>query len=132
MSTIRFEELLRKVAPRIKKSNLRRFDIVGPSERLNVTLRYRVTGDSHVTISASYRISPPTVGRIVNETDEDDWKRVCYDFETTWNFPTVLERLTENKSLCRHQQDLEASSLTTRKLIQSFFLQFVTLIICLF
>ena len=34
MSTIRFEELLRKVAPRIKKSNLRRFDVVGPSERL--------------------------------------------------------------------------------------------------
>ena len=108
MSTIRFVELLLKVAPRIKKSNLRRFDVVGPSERLSVTLRYLVTGDSHVTISASYRISPPTVGRIVDETcsalwdvliedgilshpsDEDGWKKVSSDFETKWNFPHCL------------------------------------------
>ena len=96
------------MAPRIKKSNLRRFDVVGPSERLSITLRYLVTGDSHVTISASYRISPPTVWRIVNETclalwdvlkedgilshpsDEDGWKKVTSDFETKWNFPHCL------------------------------------------
>ena len=73
-----------------------------------VTLRYLVTGDAHVTIAASYRMGPATVGRIVKETcavirnvlcdkgyvsppsSEEAWKNVSAGFEQRWNFPNAL------------------------------------------
>ena len=54
---------------RITKSNLKRESIVGAEERLLcVTLRYLVTGDSHSSISASYRIRQASISRIIIET----------------------------------------------------------------
>ena len=44
---------------------------------VGVTLRYLVTGDAHVTIAASYRMSPTTVGRIVKETCAVIWNVLC-------------------------------------------------------
>ena len=104
MSSTRYEELLQKDAPRIKKDNIKRFDTVEPSERLCVTLRYLVTGDAQTTIATTYRISPTTVGRIINETcvalwevlneekylkapaTETEWRDITSDFEKKWNF----------------------------------------------
>ena len=43
-------------------------DLITPSERLALTLRYLTTWDAQVTIGASYRISPTTTGRIIQET----------------------------------------------------------------
>ncbi|CAB4027184.1 Hypothetical predicted protein [Paramuricea clavata] len=62
----KLEELLQWVAPKLTKSAVKR-DPIGPEERLCVTLRYVVTGDSQVTISGSYRINQATVGRIIKE-----------------------------------------------------------------
>ena len=67
MSPQTFEKLLSWVGPQIKKSSIRR-DVATPDERLAVTLRYLVTGDAQVTISTSFRLSPATVGRILEET----------------------------------------------------------------
>ena len=73
---------------------------VSPSERLSVTLRYLVTGDEQISIAASYRISPSTVGRIIGETckvlwqvliekgyisaptTKEHWKKIAKEFET--------------------------------------------------
>lgn len=68
----KLEELLQWVAPKLTKSAVKR-DPIGPEERLCVTLRYVVTGDSQVTISGSYRISQATVGRIIKETSDAIW-----------------------------------------------------------
>ena len=38
---------------------------ISVGQKLCVTLRYLVTGDAHVTIAASYRMSPTTVKRIM-------------------------------------------------------------------
>ena len=75
---------------------------------VGVTLRYLVTGDAHVTIAASYRMSLTTVGRIVKETcaviwnvlcdkgyvsppsSEEAWKKISTGFELRWNFPNAL------------------------------------------
>ena len=46
-------------------------------QRLCVTLRYLVTEDAHVTIAASYRMSPTTVARIVKETCVVIWNVLC-------------------------------------------------------
>ena len=107
MSPGTFELLLSWVAPYIKKSSLRR-KVASPAERLSVTLRYLSTGDAHVTIASSYRISPPVVGRIIRDTckviwnvlqarkflsvpsSQDAWLRTASDFERKWNFPHCL------------------------------------------
>ena len=41
---------------------------ISVGQRLCITLRYLVTGNAHVTIATSYRMSPTTAGRIVKET----------------------------------------------------------------
>ena len=72
MTPTNLEELLSWVAPTIEKSSVRRKPI-GPEQRLCVTLRYLITGDAHVTILASYRISPTLIGRIIKETAGAIW-----------------------------------------------------------
>ena len=111
MSPSTFELLLSWVAPLIKKESTRMREAIPPDERLCVTLRYLVTGDAQTTIGASYRISPTTVGRIIEETcsvlwhtlseqgylqvpsDINDWRKIAMDFEQRWNFPHALGAL---------------------------------------
>ena len=103
-----FEGLLSWIGLKIKKTATPMRDPIGPSERLAVTLRYLVTGDAQVTIAASYRISPSTIGRIIKETckvlwdvleakgflnvpqTEEQWKKISHDFNNYWNFPHAL------------------------------------------
>ena len=103
----RFEELLRIVSPLLVK-NCRNREPVSPEQRLSVTLRHLVTGDSHTTIGMSYRLSPTTVGRIIQETceaiwtvlmeqkylkapsTEQEWKEIAIGFEMKWNFPNCI------------------------------------------
>lgn len=44
-----------------------------PSERFCMTLRYLVTGDAQISIASSYRVSPTSITRIVEETCEVLW-----------------------------------------------------------
>ena len=67
MAPTKLEELLSWVAPKIEKSSVRR-EPIGPEQCLCVTLRYLVTLNAHVTIAASYGISPTLIGKIIKET----------------------------------------------------------------
>ena len=105
MSPTTFELLLSSVAPLIVRSSRSR-SVASPAERLCVTLRHLSTGDAHVTIAASYRISPSVVGRIIKETcaviwkvaqyylqppqDHKAWHKIASEFENKWNFPHCL------------------------------------------
>ena len=101
-------DLLRSwIAPSIVKSSLKR-SVAGTEERLCIALRYLVTGDAQVTISTSYRHSPPTIGRIVQDvcraiwnalrergilkipSSKTEWLDIARDFENRWNFPHCL------------------------------------------
>ena len=111
MSPTTFEMLLSWVAPLIKKQSTTMREPISPEERLSVTLQYLVTGDAQTTISASNRISPITVGRIIEETcevlwstllkrgfsnapcDEHGWKKIAKEFEQRWNFSHALGAL---------------------------------------
>ena len=68
MSPENFEILLSWIGPKIKKVTTKMRGPISVGQRLCVALRYLVTGDAHVTIAASYKMSPTTVGRIVKET----------------------------------------------------------------
>ena len=107
MSPGRFEKLLSWIAPLILKLSRIR-DVKGPSERLCVTLWYLTSGDAQLSIASSFRISPPTISRIIQETcgaiwdelcsrgyldvpdTELKWRKIAGEFETRWNFPHCL------------------------------------------
>lgn len=46
---------------------------------MRVTLRYLGTGGAQVTIGASYRMSPTTVNRIINEACSVIWNLLLQD-----------------------------------------------------
>ena len=69
MTPTKLEELWSLVAPKIENSSVR----LDPEQRLCVTLPYLLTGDARVTIAASYRISPTSIGRIIKETTCEIW-----------------------------------------------------------
>ena len=103
MTVAQYEKLLQLVAPIIVKSGEKR-EPISPSECLTVTLRYLVTGNSHVSLASNFRIQPTTIGRIIREAcaaiwdelsedypqKESDWKKVADDFDKKWNFPHCL------------------------------------------
>ena len=68
MSLGNFEMLLSWIGPKINKVTTKIREPISVGQRLCITLRYLVTGNAHVTISTSYRMSPTTAGRIVKET----------------------------------------------------------------
>lgn len=67
MAPTEFEEFLHLVAPSLTKESRFR-DTLSAEERLCVTLRHVVTGDSDTIISMNYRMGSATVGRIIKET----------------------------------------------------------------
>lgn len=104
MTPQRFSHLLGLVGPLIKRQDTRFRQEITPDERLAITLRYLVTGDSMQTISFSYRVGHSTVSGIIDSTcvalwnalqpqymprpsTASEWKRVSQGFEEIWNFP---------------------------------------------
>ena len=111
MSSTLFEKLLSWIGHQLRKQTTRVREAIGPRERLCVCQRYLVTGDAQLTIATSYRMSPPVVSRIINETcevlrktliergylkqpcTEEEWKSIASNFKTHWNFPHCLGAL---------------------------------------
>uniref|UniRef100_A0A1X7TNE6 DDE Tnp4 domain-containing protein n=1 Tax=Amphimedon queenslandica TaxID=400682 RepID=A0A1X7TNE6_AMPQE len=107
MSSSRFDNLLRRVKPFIVRKTTQLREPVSAEERLSVTLRYLVTGDSMQTISFSYRLGHSTVSYIIEETcqalwralsveflqppkSSDEWKKISEGFADIWNFPHCI------------------------------------------
>ena len=104
MTPQRFSHLLGLVGPSIRRQDTYFRQAIPPGERLAITLRYLVTGDSMQTISFSYRVGHSTVSGIIDSTCDalwnvllpqymlrpttpSEWKRVSQGFEQIWNFP---------------------------------------------
>ena len=62
MTPSQLEELTTWVAPLIVKDSVHREEIC-PEARLCLTLRYLASGESHVSLAASYRLGKTTFGR---------------------------------------------------------------------
>nr|XP_022910486.1 uncharacterized protein LOC111421545 isoform X2 [Onthophagus taurus] len=106
MSSECFDKLLNKVGPHIVKIDTFREDVIGPSQRLALTLRFLASGDSMTSLYYSYRISLISTSNIIRETTrviwdvlapdvfvkqiEEDWKKVAKGFEEKWNFPHCI------------------------------------------
>ena len=92
------------VGPSITRQDTEFRQAIPPGERLAITLRFLVTGDSMQTISFSFRVGRSTVSGIIDTTCEalwevllphylqrpsskEEWKRIAQGFEQLWNFP---------------------------------------------
>ena len=104
MSPERFSHLLSLVGPSISREITKLRKPISAGERLAITLRYLVTGDSMQTISFSYRVGHSTVCGIIDDTCDalwdvlateylrrpmspEEWKLVSEEFKEKWNFP---------------------------------------------
>lgn len=62
-----FQYLLEKMSPMIKKYDTNFRESITPRVRLLVTLRYLATGDSYSSLMYPFRISEPSISRIIPE-----------------------------------------------------------------
>ena len=74
LNDLRFDNLLSSVGPWLTHQTTSTRNSVSPGERLAVTLRYLVTGDSMQTISFSYRLGHSTVCAIIDSTCAALWE----------------------------------------------------------
>ena len=104
MSPDRLSHLLALVGPALTRKTTNFRAPISPGERLAITLRYLVTGDSMQTISFNYRVGHSTVCGIIDSTcdslwnvlapeyikrptTQEEWKLITDDFEQIWNLP---------------------------------------------
>lgn len=105
MSHTLFNELHEKIKNQISKLYVVRAPI--PSEiRLAITLRYLASGDSMVSLSYVFRVSPQAITTIISDVceaiwdhlspiqlkipDNEGWKSIATDFEKLWNYPHCI------------------------------------------
>lgn len=67
MSREDFEYLLEKISPIVRKSDTNFREAIPAHVRLLVTLRYLATGDSYPSLMYLFRISEPSISRIIPE-----------------------------------------------------------------
>ena len=105
MTPQKFSQLLSLVGPSITRQDTHLCKAITPGERLAITIRYLVTGDSMKTIYLSaIEGRHSTVGGIIDGTCDaiwsvlmpeymrrsrsaEEWRQVSEGFEHTWNFP---------------------------------------------
>ena len=100
-----FDPLFSLFEEKIKKKTHNRVPIF-PAERLTITLRYLVLGDSQQSITFLFKVVHSTVNKIVNEvcdalwdalldyinppSSESKWKNIVSGFKDHWNMPQSL------------------------------------------
>lgn len=111
-----FQELLSRVGPRIARQNTGMRRSIDPATRLQVTLRYLATGESHHSLSRQFRLGHSSVNNIIHETcaeiydelkgeclrlpkTDEEWREVMTAFEKNWNFPNCVGAV-DGKHVC--------------------------------
>ncbi|XP_068084402.1 putative nuclease HARBI1 [Anabrus simplex] len=109
MSYSKFDNLLQQLKPHLTKKNSKWRKSISAEERLALTLRYLASGNSQISMSFSYRISPTAVHSIIVSTceaiwdilspqempqpTEEMWKKISEEFYDLWRFPNSIGAL---------------------------------------
>ena len=105
MSPERLEHLLGLVGPLTKKEDTNLRKTIPAAERLMMTMRFLVSGDSQVSLSHLFLMGKKS--RIVSETSEaiiqvllqdhmslpeteEQWKNIAQEFGDLWQFPHMV------------------------------------------
>ena len=121
ISHSKYEELLRLVAPFIRKCSLKR-ESIGPSERLSVTLHCLATGDSQTTIAMFFLCFDTwlkhKIWLVVKQMRKHFCETAQQKVEVIWTF---LSRTKRKNFLCRIPLKLQCTC-TNRKNICSAYI----------
>ena len=107
MSPDPFDHLAQLLQPVIQKQNTHFRQPICVKDRLAVTLRYLVSGDSLQSLGWAHRIGKTTISQIIKETTNTiwellkevslkptqevaDWKAISEEIENLWNFPHCI------------------------------------------
>ena len=110
MTPDRKEYLLSLGAPLITKLSTNNREPIPPEQRLSLTLRHLVTGESQISLSLQFRIGRQTISKIISKTckaiydaivakyvntpsSQKDWLAISQQFEDRWNIPHILGAL---------------------------------------
>ncbi|XP_066971926.1 uncharacterized protein [Macrobrachium rosenbergii] len=109
-------KLLQLVTPLIEKEDTNMRDAVTAGERLTLTLRYLVAGETQASLVCQFQISAPLISSISPEvfraiyqvlkptyfklpTSGDEWHQVASSYYSQWNFPMCLGALDGKRVL---------------------------------
>ncbi|XP_051165273.1 uncharacterized protein LOC127284034 [Leptopilina boulardi] len=121
MSVSTFEKLLIKVGESLQSYPTRE-DIISPSEKLIVTLRYLATGESYTSLSRQFRMGIKTIQVFIPETllilwrtlqpevlafpdTVEAWNVLINDFNEKWQFPNCFGSIDGKHVLMQAQPD---------------------------
>lgn len=91
MPVVLFDELLGKVASRIKKQDTHLREAISPGARLEATLRFLTTGLNYRQLQYHTRISPQSLSRIIPETCRAIFESLKMDYmQVTINCSSYL------------------------------------------
>uniref|UniRef100_A0A1B6DS20 DDE Tnp4 domain-containing protein n=1 Tax=Clastoptera arizonana TaxID=38151 RepID=A0A1B6DS20_9HEMI len=79
MSVNTFDELLEKISHKLKRKNTMMRCAISPAERLAVTLRYLVTGNSSSQLLGEFNIGKTTISQIIKTTTDTIWEELKDD-----------------------------------------------------
>ena len=107
MSADAFDHLAQLLQLVIQKQNTSYLQPICVKQRLVVTIRYLMSGDSQQSLGWAHRIGKATISKIIKETtnaiwevlkevylkppqEVADWKAISKEFENLWNFPHCI------------------------------------------
>ena len=104
MQPAMFDEILKRVGPRIQKkdTNLRKF--LDPGLKLAITIRHLASGDKYRTLQYDFRVARNTICIIIPEvcraifleyknelipcpSSPEEWNPIAEEFQRKWNLP---------------------------------------------
>ena len=118
MSYPKFLELVNLIGPSITRENTHLRSTIPPGERLALTLRCLVMGESFSSLPFQFRIGESTIGEIVMEVctaivnvmqqdflktpnRKETWKEIADGFSTKWNIPNNIGAIDGKRIVIR-------------------------------
>lgn len=137
MSVSTFENLLMKVGHKLQSCPTRA-DVITPSQKLIVTLRYLATGESHTSLSRQFRMGITTIQMFIPQTlavlydvlqpevlvlpkTPEEWMTVINGFNENWQFPNCYGAL-DGKHVMMEAQPHTGSDYFNYKMFHSIVL----------
>ena len=109
MTPAQFDMILSKIEPDLRKQDTIFRKALEPGLKLALTLHFLASGDSQMSLSFAYRVSPASVSLLIDATlkaiwshfkedylpqpSKDQWMEIAENYRMIWNFPNCIGAL---------------------------------------
>ncbi|XP_066916383.1 putative nuclease HARBI1 [Clytia hemisphaerica] len=110
MDSTTLEMILSRIGPRISKQRTKLREPISAQERLVVTLRFLITGESYLSLHYQFRMSDSIISKFVPEVcdaiykilgkeflrfpkEEEEWSTISDNYLNKWDFPNCFGAL---------------------------------------